>query len=303
MTRRILSVVAAVVGSLIAMPLLWIGGWYQQQMQFQFQPAGPFASIPALLAVLAGVLVLGAVAFTVRWSSLGVIVVGAIHVLGALLGFLLPFQPFGGGGFSPIWDLFFALGSISRELSDGALVFTIRGVGALVGFALLGAGIGAAGIRVRLQPSTATLARVLSATVGALLLLLTVLAALSIGGTVYRAYFQVLSPDVVSALLLIVLAAISGLVMFSVRWSGLGAVIAGAVLVVLGLIAALAPLGQSSLLPPDAIVTFSSLGVAGWLAAVGATLIGSGAGASGRRRARGAAAASTSPEAPAVVTP
>jgi hypothetical protein len=286
--RAVISLVVAALASLAGLPALWIGGVQVMRSSQQFAGGGPLAAPGAAVLVLVGVLLIAAAAFSVRWSGVGAIAVGAAHVLGGVLAVLLPLSPFSGAP-APVWEVLFSFGALSRDLSDGAVIFTARGLGLLLGFLLIGAGVAVLGPR-------GAGGRVLAAVAGGIALLATIGIGLVQGSAVYRAYLIFFNPDVVAGALLILAALAAGAAALSLRWSGYGAVAAGGVLLAVGLVAALSPASGFGL-PPAAATDLLGVAMLGGPQVLGAVLVALGIAAERRPAAvpAEAAPASTGP--------
>src|SRR5690606_29839516 len=147
----------------------------------------------------------------------------------------------------------------------GAVIFTARGLGLLLGFLLIGAG---AAVR---RPRGAR-ARVLAAVAGGAALLATAGFGLVQGSAVYRSYLIFFNPDVVAGLVLILAALAAGAAALRVRWSGYGAVAAGGVLLAVGVVGAFSP-ASSFGLSPGAATDLLGLEMLGGPQLLGAVLV------------------------------
>jgi hypothetical protein len=280
-SRRLVSVLIAVLASVAGLPLLWTGGamlFYVSQ-RFTGGGGGPLSAPGALAMLIAGVLLCAVTGASIAWSSLGAVVMGALHVLVALLALMLPVNVAGGGP-TPVWDVVFSLASIDQALSDGASVFTARGIGLILGFALIGGGLAAA-LRPRPRPAVAT---GIAAVAGALLGITAAVLAFGQGGQVFRLYVVYFDPDRGAALLLALAAAGFGVATLALGWSSLGAYVAGGILLVGGGFVAVSGLRVVPLLSGESAVDLAVLATLGLPQAVGALLIGLGFGAARRRR-------------------
>src|SRR5690606_38960870 len=195
--RTVISLIVALVASLLGTVVLWYGGGHAVYEFGRFGAEG--AGLYPLVAGLGCVLLAGA-AVTVRWSRVGVIAAGSVHVLFSLFGILVPFQPMDGIS-SPATQLLGMLFDLDPALGTGGYYFVAFGGGLLIGFALLGVGV----LARRGRPTV--LARVLSAVAGVLALGAAGWT-FATGGDFYRQTFQILNWDAVVAITLVVAALI-----------------------------------------------------------------------------------------------
>lgn len=262
--RIVISLVIALVCSVIGVLLLWYGGGATVFEIARFaSPEG--AGIHPLLTA-SGCLLLAAAAVSVRWSPVGAIVVGSMHVAFSLIAVLVPYAPFEGVA-SPAIQLLNALMGIDEALATGAVYFVAFGGGLLVGFALLGVGI----LSRRVRPNV--LWRVLS-TVGGGLALGPAVWALAAGGDFYRGTFQIMRWDALVAVVLVVAALLFGVLLSPSGRSAIGAWVAGAVLSLLGVILLAVEPRAFADLPRELSATLPLIGWSGTLLAVGATVLG-----------------------------
>lgn len=261
--RTVISLVVALLASLLGTVLLWYGGGHAvfELGRFAAEGAGFF---PLLVAL--GCLLLAGAAVTVRWSRAGVIAAGAVHVLFSLLGILVPFQPMDGIS-SPTTQLLGMLFDVDPALATGGYYFVAFGAGLLIGFALLGVGI----LARRGRPTV--LARVLSA-VGGLLALGACGWAFAAGGDFYRRTFQMLDWDAVTAVTLVLAALIFGALIALSGRSAIGGWIAGGVLSLVGVILLVADPVAYAGLGSEVLITLPVLGWSGAILAVGMTVLG-----------------------------
>lgn len=235
MTGRLLSLIAIPL-SLLGHLLFWVGSAGLLRGAQLFQPIEPVSFILAI----AGALLIAAAIATVAVGSLGAIIVGALHIAYSLLLFLLPFSL--GGGFAPAFELMTGLRSLSFELSDGMFFYVPTGFAFITGVIFLAAGLAA---RARRAPVPTSSTRLLSG-LGAVLAVLGLLLAFAGGARLYVTLLVTLSG--VDALGLLQLAGGSLLVaavVLASRWSSAGAVVAGAVAALGGLIGLAAPFALS----------------------------------------------------------
>lgn len=262
--RHLISLLIAVVASVAGSLMLWIGGGRALFEMSRFGLEGGVAG-PMAVAV-AGALLLGIAAFSIRFSPAGPLVVGAFTALGPLLMVLLPYDPFRGVN-SPIVSVLDSLDDVDRGLAIGAFDFVAFGTAALIGFALLGAGILA-----RPRPAGA-LWRVLSA-VGGVVALGFAGWAFAAGADFYRRSFVVLDPSVLAGASLLVAAVLFGAAIAPSGRSSIGAWIAGGVLTLAGALLLVVPPQAFSVLPPELLTGITTLGWSGQVLAVGLTLLG-----------------------------
>jgi hypothetical protein len=261
--RTVISLIVALVASLLGTVVLWYGGGHAVYEFGRFGAEG--AGLYPLVAGLGCVLLAGA-AVTVRWSRVGVIAAGSVHVLFSLFGILVPFQPMDGIS-SPTTQLLGMLFDLDPALGTGGYYFVAFGGGLLIGFALLGVGV----LARRGRPTV--LARVLSAVAGVLALGAAGWT-FATGGDFYRQTFQILNWDAVVAITLVVAALIFGALIALSGRSAIGGWIAGGVLSLIGVILLVADPVAYSGLPSEVLIILPVLGWSGAILAVGMTVLG-----------------------------
>jgi hypothetical protein len=261
--RTVISLMVALVASLLGTVVLWYGGGHAVYEFGRFGAEG--AGLYPLVAGLGCVLLAGA-AVTVRWSRVGVIAAGSVHVLFSLLGVLVPFRPMDGVS-SPTTQLLGMLFDLDPALGTGGYYFVAFGGGLLIGFALLGVGV----LARRGRPTV--LARVLSAVAGVLALGAAGWT-FATGGDFYRQTFQILNWDAVVAITLVVAALIFGALIALSGRSAIGGWIAGGVLSLIGVILLVADPVAYSGLPSEVLIILPVLGWSGAILAVGMTVLG-----------------------------
>lgn len=281
MPRTVLSLIVAVGATIVGLPVLWFGGALAiQSLDVTGETVSAAAIGPALLALL-GAAVLAVAGSSIRWSSLGALVVGGLHLVVSATA--LAFAPYDESALPFVWQLVFDLDHTAPALSSGLAITLAYGVTALLGAALLVGGL------VTLRPRRATpLWRVL-AVAGGLVVIVTTVWALAVGLRVYIAFLVTGSPDatVITPLVLqlAVLVLAFGVALVPLHGSTTGAWIAGITLTGLGLLL-IAPLPEIlAALPGDISFLVATVGPAGLLAAVGLTLLGVATGTRARRRA------------------
>lgn len=279
MPRTALSLIVAVGATVVGLPILWSGGALAlQSLDVTGDTASTSAVGPALLALL-GAAVLAVAGYSIRWSPIGALVVGGVHLVVSATA--LAFPPYDEGALPFLWQLVFDLDRAAPLLSSGVAVMLAYGVSALLGMALLVGGL------VSLRPGPATaLWRVLSVA-GGLLAVVAVVWALAVGLRVYIAFLVTGAPDATVITPLVVQLALAvlvfGLALVPLRGSTAGAFIAGIVVTGLGLLL-IAPLPEIlAALPADVAFLVATIGPAGLLGAVGLTLLGVGAGSRAAR--------------------
>lgn len=261
--RTVVSLLLAVIGSVAGLLLLWFGGGNTVAQIGRFASDG-MGIYP--LVTVAGCLLLGVAALSVRWSRVGVLVVGAVHLLFSLMVVLLPYQPLD-GVVSPAILLLNQLMGVDPGLATGAVYFVSFGGGLLVGAAMIGIGL----LARRTRPSV--LWRVLSA-LGGVFALGPALWAFAAGGDFYRATFQMLQGDVVVSLVLVVASLVFGALLAPSGRSAIGAWIVGGVLSLIGAILVGIDAVAFAGLPSALTSTVPVLGWSGVLLAVGVSVLG-----------------------------
>ena len=279
MPRTLLSFVVALASTVVGLPLLWIGGALAiRSLDVSGDAASTAAIGPALLALL-GAAILGVGGYSIRWSSLGALVAGGLHLVVSATA--LAAAPFDDDALPFLWRLVFDVDRLNRELSSGLAMTLAYGVSALLGVALVVAGV----TSLRPRPTT-VLWRVLGAVGGVCAIVVTVWA-LTVGLRVYIAFLVAVDPvpsvvaPLVVQLALLVLAL--GVALVPLLGSTLGAWIAGIVITGLGLLL-IAPLPEIlGALPADLAFLVVTIGPSGFLSAIGLTLLGIAAGSRRRR--------------------
>ncbi len=200
----------------------------------QARSAATLTSDPgAIVLTILGVLFLaaGALSLAVHW--VGILVVGAIHALLGLLALVVPFgNPFGGGIFSPVFQITRMLGVFDPAMADGATVFYFSGTALVVGAFLVGAALGVRSRRLD-GPSSPTAVAVSSA-LGAVALLGATTLLIVAGGSFVRSILMLFKYDALTAGVTVAAGVLAGLAGILLRWSSVGAVLAGALALVVG---------------------------------------------------------------------
>ena len=133
--RAVVSLVVAVVATTGGLALLVVGSTELLRSAGAF--GGRSLDVASLVILLAGCLVLGGVALTAAWSSVGTAVVGVILLVAGVAGFLPAVSTF----------VFRALTWVSTDASAGASTMFAVGVIAVLGVTLIGAAASSARAR------------------------------------------------------------------------------------------------------------------------------------------------------------
>jgi hypothetical protein len=233
MVARIVSLLIAVIASAIGLPLLWTGGLQLLVAEQRFG-SGDAPVGAALLAGL-GIVFVGVAVATISLSSLGAIVVGALHLVAAVavpIAFTVP----GTIVAAPVRAGMSALSSIDPPLAVGAVTFISQGPSAVIGVVLVVAGIAVT----RRRGPAGAVARGLLGSLSALLVLLGGALALGAGAALGSSLMVRLEPDTVAGTVMVVGLVLVAVGAVLVRWTALGVGVAGAVLALLGLVATIA---------------------------------------------------------------
>jgi hypothetical protein len=189
----------------------------------------------ALLLTFAGILLLAVAALSLAIHWVGVIVVGAIHALLGMLALVVPLgNPFGGGIFSPVFQISGMLTSLDQTLGDGSRVFFFSGTALVVGAFLVGAALGVRSRRLA-GPSRPKAVAVSSA-LGALALLAASALLVVAGGDFVRQILVMFRYDAALAALTVAAGLLAGLGGLLLRWSSIGAIAVGALLLAAGIL-------------------------------------------------------------------
>ena len=240
MIRRILSLVVALVASVLGTLSLWTGGTTLAFVAGSFRSGGRID--PGALALVAlGLLLLVIAVWSVVLSSLGVIVVGAIQVIVGFVSILSPFE-MAQGPLPVLYQLINQLFGPNSPVNFGFYASVPTGVGIAVGTVLLVGGIAARGRSAVPSQFGRIFSPILSVILGGIGLLILV----GQGGVVYTSQLQRASWNVdfgvVGAVVLgMLLLAVTA---FTVRWSSIGLFVLGAIVTTFGL----ATLFQSNLI-------------------------------------------------------
>ena len=246
MIHRILSLVVAVVASVLGYLALWSGGTTLALAASSYNSGGRLD--PGALALVAlGVLLIAVAGMTVVFSSLGVIVVGAVHVLVGFVSILSPFEALRGPLPLP-YQLINQVFDANSPVNFGFYASVPTGAGIAVGTVLLVAGIAARGRTARVSQFGRILSPILSVILGGVGVLIIV----GQGAVVYasqlqrgswRVDFGVVGAIVLATVLLAVAA-------FTLRWSSVGVFALGAIVAVFGLATLFQPNAVRAALTP-----------------------------------------------------
>lgn len=297
MARRVVVAVLALIASVVGHLMLWTGGWELLREYQQYN--GPAANVAAIVAVVIGMAFIAFAALTVAFSSAGVILLGAIHILFGLLVVLIPFDPLG-GGFSPAVQFAIQAAEVSRAWSDGLIFSFTLGTGILTGVVFLVSGLVA-----RNRRMTGNLLAALVGLVAGVLGLIGILVAVTGGSTIYRSVFVSFrgQVEVVGVLMLLGGAVLLGLAVLSARWSSAGVIALGVIVFVIGVGWRFIPygaLGPVQSISRDLVNALVYLAPSGLLAVVGVVLVSAGFAVRWRaRRAVGGAVEASPEDAPA----
>lgn len=264
MVRPFLSLLVAVVGTLAGLALAWFGAVARVRAWPVYEDAG------ALTLILAGVLLLSSAALSLALHWVGALLVGAIHGVLGLLALAVPFgNAFGGGIFSPVFQITRMLGAVDPALGDGAAVFYFSGAAHMLGAFLVGAALGVRSRR--LAAPAGAKARTVSSALGFVTLLAATVLLVVAGGAFVKSILMMLRYDGALAALTVVGGVLAGIAGLLLRWSSSGVIVAGALALVAGLVLLMSP-ALAATTPAGHVVSY------GLLAAVGATALAAGLG-------------------------
>jgi hypothetical protein len=262
--RPFLSLLVAVVGTLAGLVLAWFGATARVRAWPMHDDAG------TLTLTIVGVLLLGSAALSLALHWVGALLVGAIHGVLGLLALAVPFgNAFGGGIFSPVFQITRMLGAVDPALGDGAAVFYFSGAALVLGAFLVGAALGVRSRRLA-APTTAK-ARTVSSALGLVTLLGATGLLVVAGGTFVKSILMMLRYDGALAALTVVGGVLAGIAGLLLRWSSSGVIVAGTLALIAGLVILVSP-------AIAATTTTGHLASYGLLAAVGATALAAGLG-------------------------
>ena len=229
--RAILSLIVAIVTTVVGEALLWGGGSATLRIVRQSGAVDAPTLIPAVLAVV-GIVLVAIAMLTAAWSSLGVIVVGAIHLI------------VGGAAVVVSPAIYYAvlrpLHQTNADVAGGVDYAAATGALLLTGVVMFVGGIALAARKTR----SGAAGRITSLLL-ALVLGVGMLPVLAIGGfRVVQSVLLRLSAvvELVGALMLMGAAVLLVVVVITVRWSSLGAFVIGVLIAAAGFTGLFAPM-------------------------------------------------------------
>jgi hypothetical protein len=218
--RALLSLVIAVVASALGHGLLWAGGTgIIESIQQYDGPAGAVPPLAPILAVL-GALVIGAAMLTAAWSSLGVIVLGLVHIVAGTGMLLLPPMA--------VLSALHPVEDVDRDIAYGAEYSWATGLFVLTGVVYFVAGVAVAARRGRTSGGARAVSTVLAIVLG-----LGAVPVMAIAGDRLVQAVLVRFSAVVDLLgigLLLGAAIVLAIVTATARWSSLGVIVLGVLL-------------------------------------------------------------------------
>jgi hypothetical protein len=233
--------------------------------------------LPGLALSSAGLLLVGLAAFSLAIHWVGALVAGSVHALLGFLALVSPFgNPFGGGIFSPVFQITRMLSAVDARIGEAATVFYFSGTAIVIGAFLAGAALG---IRSRrLTGASSSKAVLVSSFLGAGLLLGATMLLLVAGGTFARLIMQAMRYDASLAVFGVIAGLLAGLAGILLRWSSVGVFLAAVIVIVVGEAAFLAAPDVPSWFPG------ALLAQQGLLLVVGVTALGAAIGGTVRDR-------------------
>jgi len=266
--RPFLSLLVAVVGTVAGLASACIGAVGEVRASASGAD-DPGASALLLVAYL--LLAVAAASLAIHW--VGIMLVGAIHGLFGMLALTVPFgSPFAGGVFSPVFQITRMLSAVDPTLSDGAVVFYFSGTALVLGAFLVGAALGVRSRRLA-APASAKAVAVSSALGFATLLGATALL-VAAGGAFVKMILMMMRYDGALAAVTVVGGVLAGFAGLLLRWSSLGVVLAGVLVLVTGALLTGSPAWAGQV---------GYVGSAGLLVVVGATVLAAALGGMRRR--------------------
>jgi hypothetical protein len=218
--RALLSLIIAVVASALGHGLLWAGGTGVVQSIQQYDgPPGAVAPLAPILAVL-GALVIGAAMLTAAWSSLGVIVLGLVHIVAGTGMLLLP--P------TAVLAALHPVEDVNRDIAFGAEYAWATGMFVLTGVVYFVAGVAVAARRGRTSGGARAVSAVLAIVLGLGAVPVVALAADRLVQAVLVRFSAAL--DLLGLGLLLGAAIVLVIVTATARWSSLGVIVLGVLL-------------------------------------------------------------------------
>lgn len=280
--RAFLSLVIAIVLSTTGHLLVWGGGSTLARLQQQGALHEGQALVPSILVAL-GVVCLAGAMLTAAWSSVGVILVGLVQALIGIGIVVLPVAIYAGAVTS--------VERVSRPVGDGLLSWWASGLGLVTGLVFFVGGIAAAARRPRATAAGRVTTTILSIALGVGVLLLLAYGGASLIRSIVQSRGAV---EVLGVLLVLAAAVLIVIVVAGVRFSSLGAIVAGVLIAGLGGLLLWAPdlVLRPILATGRFAVGLGFLGDAGGLLVLGVLLFAAGiAGLIRARRTRAATAA------------
>src|SRR5689334_12986865 len=228
--RAVLSLIVAIVTTVVGEALLWGGGTALTRGALEAARFDGRTALPAVIA-LVGILLVAVAMLTAGWSSLGVIVVGAIHLIAGAAALLV----------SPAiyYAVLRPLHQADQGVATGVDYAAATGMLLMTGVVLFVGGIAVAARRARSGAAGRVVSLILAFVLGVGLL-----PVLAIGGSrVVQAVLLRLSAvvELFGALLVLAAAVLLVVVVATVRWSSLGALVLGALLALAGFAALFVP--------------------------------------------------------------
>jgi hypothetical protein len=220
--RAVVSLIVAVVGAVVGDILVWGGGTALSRSLASLRPDPAQQILPSVFTVL-GLLFLAAAMLSAAWSSLGVVVVGIFQIVVGLAIVVLPVA---------IWVRpLTSVESISRPVGEGLESSWASGVGLLTGVVFFVGGIALATRRARPGAAGRAVTTIIAVLLGAGIVLLLAYG----GGRLLFAIQQFRGGIEVLGVVFVLLAAVAmAVVIAGVRWSSLGPIVLGVLLVALG---------------------------------------------------------------------
>jgi hypothetical protein len=223
--RRFVSLIVALVA--------WAGGhallfWSGVALQRALESTGSVGVVSAAPLAVLGAALIGVAVLTAAWSSLGAVLIGVVETLAGLATAIVP--PGGLDSRTPVGDVISALAG-QGDLGAGMSVWLVSGACAVEGVALLVLGIAVARRRGSFPVEHPAIARTVALVATVVGLLPGALLALHGGALQQTAMYAMLrGPSVLGLVLLGIGLVVLVLLALGVRWSGLGAIVAGALL-------------------------------------------------------------------------
>jgi hypothetical protein len=228
--RAVLSLIVAIVTTVAGEALLWGGGSATMRIVQESAVLDARSLVPAIIAVV-GIVLVAIAMLTAAWSSLGVIVVGAIHLIVGTAAVLV----------SPAiyYAVLRPLHQTNADVAGGIDYAAATGMLLLTGVVMFVGGIALAARK----PRSSAAGRITSLILG-LVLGVGMLPVLAIGG--FRVVQSVLIRlsavvELFGALMVIGAAVLLLIVVITVRWSSLGAFVIGVLIAAAGFVAIFAP--------------------------------------------------------------